>query len=296
MSKAKDEVRKIVLGGPGGKSFSRSDRVRSTRSTPDRTHGQDPRSRRQALPGCDVPGRSRAEPELNGVEMISALANVMSRTSTSPGGSRIRLEQEGLPAGDQRRLDSALIPSIRRLQQGSIPRDQFETNYRELAELGNEEPIDDGAVANADKSGKERAEARRTGSQRSRPMRLSLTSDKDVYKVGDTPVFTVISSKRLLPDAGQSRRQGHRYRAPAEQVPAGQPGEGGCPESVPGTKAPFIFKLQDKGNEPVIAICSEKPEVDGIKNDFKKAPLTEVKNITRTIGERSTIRVRPARS
>ena len=35
-----------------------------------------------------------------------------------------------------------------------------------------------------------------------------------------------------------------------------------------------------------MAVCSDKPEVDGIKHDFNKAPLTEVKNNTRTIGER----------
>ena len=60
----------------------------------------------------------------------------------------------------------------------------------------------------------------------------------------------------------------------------------GVPVSFPGPKAPFIYKLGDKGKETVMAVCSDKPEVDGIKHDFNKAPLTEVKNSTRTIGER----------
>ncbi len=115
---------------------------------------------------------------------------------------------------------------------------------------------------------------------------FALTSDKDTYKLGDTPVFTVVSSRDcfltltniderdtltvLLPNKFQ---QDNRIKA-------------GVPVSFPGAKAPFIYKLGDKGKETVMAVCSEKPEVDGIKHDFNKAPLTEVKNNTRTIGER----------
>ncbi|HWV54279.1 hypothetical protein, partial [Pseudorhodoplanes sp.] len=47
-----------------------------------------------------------------------------------------------------------------------------------------------------------------------------------------------------------------------------------------------IYKLGDKGKETVMAVCSDKPEVDGIKHDFNKEPLTTVKNNTRSIGER----------
>jgi hypothetical protein len=52
----------------------------------------------------------------------------------------------------------------------------------------------------------------------------------------------------------------------------------------PAVKAPFIFKMQDKGFEQVIATCSETADVDGIKNDFAKNTLTTVPNFTRNVG------------
>jgi hypothetical protein len=180
-----------------------------------------------------------------------------------------------------------LIPTVRRLQQNSLPRDQFEAKYRQLAELGDEEPIDEGAAANEDKSDKEKAEEKKNGVAKVKAdVDLALTSDKDVYKLGETPVFTIVSSKDcfltltnidekdtltvLLPNKFQ---QDNKIKA-------------GVPVSFPGAKAPFIYKLGDKGKETVQAVCSDKPEVDGIKNDFNKAPLTTVQNNTRSLGER----------
>ena len=155
------------------------------------------------------------------------------------------------------------------------------------AKRADEEPIDEGSAANEDKSDKERAEEKKNGVAKVKTdVDFALTSDKDVYKLGETPVFTVVSSKDcfltltnidekdtltvLLPNKFQ---QDNRIKA-------------GVPVSFPGAKAPFIYKLGDKGKETVMAVCSDKPEVDGIKHDFNKAPLTTVKNNTRSIGVR----------
>ncbi len=65
MIKAKDEVRKIALNGPGGKAFSRAElRERRRAVSADRQDGQPDRRRCQELRRRDVPRRSRSEPEL----------------------------------------------------------------------------------------------------------------------------------------------------------------------------------------------------------------------------------------
>jgi hypothetical protein len=283
MIKAKDEIRKIALGGPGGKAFSRAE-LREIDGLYPENEKMDAILDGDAKRFQDALFRAGIDPNLNynGIEMITALSQRYEQdVDLTMAAAELGMTKDEFQQATSGGFKPDLIPTIRRLQQNSIPRDQFEVKYRDLAELGDEEPIDDGVQTAEAKDEKKNDIAKvKTG------VDFSLTSDKDTYKLGDTPTFTVVSSKDcfltltnidekdtltvLLPNKFQ---QDNRIKA-------------GVPVSFPGAKAPFIYKLGDKGKETVMAVCSEKPEVDGIKHDFNKAPLTEVKNNTRTIGER----------
>jgi hypothetical protein len=289
MIKAKDEIRKIALAGPGGRAFSRAE-LREIDALYPENERMDKLLDADAKRFQDAMYRAGLDPNLNlnGIEMITALSQRYEQdVDLTMAAAELGMTKDEFQRATSGGFKPELIPTIRRLQQNSLPRDQFEAKYRQLAELGDEEPIDDGAPANEDKSDKEKAEDKKNGVAKVKTdVDLALTSDKDVYKLGETPTFTVVSSKDcfltltnidekdtltvLLPNKFQ---QDNKIKA-------------GVPVSFPGAKAPFIYKLGDKGKETVMAVCSEKPEVDGIKNDFNKAPLTEVKNNTRTIGQR----------
>jgi hypothetical protein len=289
MIKAKDEIRKIAIGGRGGKAFSR-DEQREIEALYIENERMDKVLDGDAKRFQDAMFRAGLDPNLNynGIEMITALSQRYEQdVDLTMAAAELGMTKDEFQQATSGGFKPELIATIRRLQQNSIPRDQFEVKYRQLAELGDEEPIDEGSAANEDKSDKERAEEKKEGVAKVKTdVDFALTSDKDTYKLGETPVFTVVSSKDcfltltnidekdtltvLLPNKFQ---QDNRIKA-------------GVPVSFPGPKAPFIYKLGDKGKETVMAVCSDKPEVDGIKHDFNKAPLTTVKNNTRSIGER----------
>jgi len=169
-------------------------------------------------------------------------------------------------------------PLIRRLQQGTIPRDQFENNYRELAlAITDLNALD---IPGGNSPGASPAVAKPNSNEA-----LSLVSDKDVYKLGDTPVFTVIAKKNCfltlvnLDDKGTATVLLPNKFQQDNKVKAGQEVQ------FPAKNSPFIFRMQDKGFEQVIATCSESSDVDGIKNNFQKEALTTVPNFTRNVGQ-----------
>ncbi|MET0276884.1 MAG: DUF4384 domain-containing protein [Pseudorhodoplanes sp.] len=286
MRKAKDEVRQSVLSG---KSFNKQ-----TRETVEAlyipTEKMDAILENDSRRFQDAMIRAGLEPslKLNGVEMISALANRyeadvdLNLAAAEFGFNKKNFED----ASDD--ADRKFRPLIRRLQQGTIPRDQFENNYRELAlaitdqtavDFPGAAPGGGAAAANAPGGGAP-AVAKPVSNEA-----LSLISDKDVYKVGDTPVFTVIAKKTCfltlvnLDDKGTATVLLPNKFQQDNRVKAGQEIQ------FPAQKSPFIFRMQDKGFEQVIATCSESADVDGIKNNFQKEALTTVPNFTRNVGQ-----------
>ncbi len=282
--KAKDEVRQVVLSG---KSFNRQTRE-AVEALYIPTERMDSILESDTKRFQDAMFRAGLEPslKLNGVEMISALANRyeadvdLTQAAAEFGFNKKDFDE----AADD--ADRKFRPLIRRLQQGSIPRDQFETNYRELAlAISDQEEVKVGGAnaggGNAGGGGGGGAAAvARPGSNEA----LALISDKDVYKVGDTPVFTVLAKKTCfltlvnLDDKGTATVLLPNKFQQDNRVKAGQEIQ------FPAQKAPFIFRMQDKGFEQVIATCSETADVDGIKNDFAKNALTTVPNFTRNVG------------
>lgn len=286
MIKAKDEIRKIALDSPGGKAFSKAE-LREIDALYPENEKMDKILDGDAKRFQDAMYRAGLDPNLNynGLEMITALSQRYEQdVDLAVAAAELGMTKDEFQRATSGGFKPELIQTVRRLQQNSLPRDQFEAKYRQLAELGDEEPIEEEAkVASKD----EPKVAEKNGVAKVKAdVDFALTSDKDVYKLGETPIFTVVSSKDcfltltnidekdtltvLLPNKFQ---QDNRIKA-------------GVPVSFPGAKAPFIYKLGDKGRETVMAVCSDKPEVDGIKHDFNKAPLTTVQNNTRSIGER----------
>lgn len=280
--KAKDEVRQTVLSG---KSFSKQ--IRETvEALYIPTERMDQILEADGKRFQDAMIRAGLEPslKLNGVEMISALANRyeadvdISLAAAEFGFSKKDFED----ASDD--ADRKFRPLIRRLQQGTIPRDQFENNYRELAlAITDQQQVDVPGAApggNSPGGGGSPAVAKPVSNEA-----LSLVSDKDVYKLGDTPVFTVIAKKTCfltlvnLDDKGTATVLLPNKFQQDNRVKAGQEIQ------FPAKNAPFIFKMQDKGFEQVIATCSETADVDGIKNNFQKEALTTVPNFTRNVGQ-----------
>lgn len=279
--KAKDEVRQVVLSG---RSFDRRTRE-AVEALYVPTEKMDQVLEADTRRFHDAMHRAGLEPnlKLNGVEMITALAKRyeddvdLTLAAAELGMSKEDFEEAAKDA------DRKLRPLIRRLQQGSIPRDQFENNFRELAlDISDLEEVQvaaaQGSQASAAKGASKGAVARPQSKEA-----LSLTSDRDVYRQGDTPVFTVLARKSCfltltnLDDKGVATVLLPNRFQQDNRVKAGQEVQ------FPGPDAPFRYRMKDKGFEQVIATCSEAREVDGIKHDFARSALTTVPNYTRSV-------------
>lgn len=156
----------------------------------------------------------------------------------------------------------------RQLEQGHLPRSQFEPQFKELIALVSDDlPVDVAAAGGA-----EVAKVGDTGE-------LTLISDRSDYKVNDQPIFTIKSKtdcNLTLIDVDGSGEGVVIFPNKFQQnnlLPAGK-------EALfPGADAPFKFRLRDPGTETVIAVCNATgKDVDGIKHDFKTRGFTEVGN------------------
>lgn len=205
--------------------------------------------------------------KLNGIEMINALAkrydeNVdLALAAAELGIEKTELVQS---AGD---VDPKFRTMVRRLLQSSVPRDQFEAAFREIAPNLTELKVV--AIPGS----------KPTPAKPASGEDLSLTSDADNYKVGDSPVFTVVSAKDcfltltdldqkgegtvLLPNAHQ---KDNRIKA-------------GVPVQFPGPNAPFKFRMKDPGVETIVAVCSTHADGgDRILHNFQKDPFTSIRD------------------
>jgi mono/diheme cytochrome c family protein len=129
--KAKDEVRQVVLSG---KSFNKQTRE-AVEALYIPTERMDQILESDTKRFQDAMFRAGLEPslKLNGVEMITVL--------TSRYEADVDFIQAAAEFGfDKKKFEDAFVdagrkfrPLIRRLQQGTIPRDQFENSFREVA-------------------------------------------------------------------------------------------------------------------------------------------------------------------
>ncbi len=226
----------------------------------------------------DALRRAGLDPELDsqkvGVESVNFLSkayekSVDLRLAAAEFGLATDAFAEGLTnAGGE---DAQLK---RRLEQGVLPREILEADFKDLiVKVSDNEPIDiAGQPADVAKVGGKTKEE-------THDFDLALTSDRNDYKVNDLPVFSIVSKEDChltLIDVDASGEGTVIFPNKFQQdnlLPAGKE------TKFPAADAPFQFRLKDPGTETVIAICNATgKDVDGIKHDFKKRQFTDLGN------------------
>ncbi|MDT3686122.1 MAG: DUF4384 domain-containing protein [Pseudorhodoplanes sp.] len=285
MRKAKDDIRNVVLAG---RSFPKDVRDQVEALYPP-TEKMDQLIENDGKRFADAMFRAGLEPtlKLNGVEMINALAkryedDVDINLAAAEFG--MTKDEFKSASGDADRKFKALI---RRLEQGSVPRDQFEATYRDLAKsITDDEEV---TIAAAAAAGIKAAAKPAAGIG----AELSLISDRDSYTQGDTPVFTVVSTKDCFLTLSNLDEKGTLTVLLPNKFQQNNRVKAGQEVQFPGPRAPFQYRMADKGVETVIATCSEGSNVDGIKHDFGKANLTTVQNYTRSLARAIAVEGKP---
>lgn len=169
-------------------------------------------------------------------------------------------------------VGGGFIAVKRQLEQGHLPRSQFEPEFKELITLVSDDlPVDLASAAGAAPA----AEVAKVGDTGE----LTLISDRSDYKVNDQPIFTIKSKTDCnvtlidVDGSGEGVVIFPNKFQQNNQLPAGKEAQ------FPGADAPFKFRLKDPGTETVIAVCNASgKDVDGIKHDFKSRGFTEVGN------------------
>lgn len=279
MRKAKDEIRNTVLTG---RVFSTEVRNAVEQLYP----AHDKMDQIIAADGkrfADAMQRAGLEPalKLNGIEMISALAQRYDEdidiklAAHELGMSKDEFARVSFDADKKFRL------IIRRLEQGLVPRDQFESSFTALAlELADEKTIQVAGAAPTSLPGA------------AKKIDLALTSDKDVYKPGETPVFTIVSTRDCFLTLTNKDDQGKGDVLFPNALQRDNRIKANVPFLLPAAESRFQYKVKDKRFETVIAVCTPKDqEVDGIKHDFTRSTLTEVPEYTRSVAR--AIRIEP---
>jgi hypothetical protein len=279
MRKAKDEIRALVLAG---RTFDRETRDAVEAMYPphermDRMIDDD------AKRFADAVARAGLDPtlKLNGVEMINALAKRYEDdidaqlAAASFGLTKTDFAQAAADAGRKFR------PLLRRLEQGTVPFDQFETAYRDLAvDLTDNVLVDVGRGAKQEEIKQKVEEAKKVAAK---TPDLSLISDKSEYKQGDSPVFTIVASKDCTLTLTDVDEKGEGTVLFPNKFQQNNKIKAGQTVTLPGPDAGFVYRMKDKGVETVIAVCAENGEADGIKHDFTRSAFTTVPNYTGSV-------------
>ncbi len=285
MRKAKDDVRELVLKG---RTFPKDVR--------DAVEGlYPPHDKMDALIEDDTKRFADAMKragldstlKLNGIEMINALAKRyeddldLTLASSEFGLKKDEFNQGAADVAQKYR------PLVRRLAQGAVPRDQFESAFRDIApDLTDLKLV---AIRNA----------RPPQPPLTRPIinrdDLSLTSDKDSYNLGDTPVFTIVAPRDCFLTLTDIDERGEGTVLLPNSFQRDNLIRAGVPIRFPGDGAPFQFRMKDKGIETVTAVCAvQAGGGDRIQHDFQKNQFTPVPNYTTTLARSIAVEaVRP---
>lgn len=285
MRKAKDEVRELVLKG---RTFPKDvrDAVEGLYPPHDK---MDALIEDDAKRFADAMKRAGLDStlKLNGIEMINALAKrYEDDLDLTLAASELGLKKSEFNEGVAD-VDQKFRPLVRRLAQGAVPRDQFEAAFREIApDLTDLKVV---AVRNA-----------RQPEQVTKPIivnrdDLSLTSDQDSYRLGDTPVFTIVSPRDCFLTLTDIDERGEGTVLLPNTFQRDNFIKAGVPIRFPGAGAPFQFRMKDKGIETVTAVCATQASGgDRIQHDFQKNQFTPVPNYTSALARSIAVEaVRP---
>ena len=223
--------------------------------------------------------RAGLDPELDSQKVGVESINFLSKAYEKAIDLRIAAAEYGLlaEAFAQGLLDAGgeSAQLKRRLEQGVLPREILEANFKEIiVQVSDNEPIEIAALGAADV-----AKVGGKSKEETHDFDLALTSDRNDYKVNDLPVFNIKSKEDChltlinVDASGEgtvifpNKFQQDNFLAAGKEV------------QFPGAEAPFQFRLKDPGTETVIAICNASGKtVDGIKHDFKTRQFTDLGN------------------
>jgi hypothetical protein len=283
MRKAKDDIRENVLAA--GKSFPKDVREAVEALYPAREK-MDRLIEEDAKRFADAMARAGLDPtlKLNGVEMINAL----SKRYEDDVDVKLAAAEFGLTSDEFAKVsadaDKKFRPFLRRLEQGIVPRDQFEVAFRDLSE----ELTDDEMVVIAGVGERPPAARPNPGAD------LALFSDRDAYRQGDTPVFTVIAARDCFLTLTDVDQKGEGTVLFPNRFQPNNRIRAGVEVQLPGDNAAFRYRMKDRGIETVIAVCTVSDVgVDGIRHDFSRSAFTPVENYTDAVAR--SIAVEPMR-
>jgi hypothetical protein len=213
--------------------------------------------------------------KLNGIEMINALA----KRYEDDLDLALAAAELGIDKADFKQASGDVDPKfrslVRRLSQSSIPRDQFELAFRELAPSLTDLKVV--LIANA-----------RPPQPLAKPIRnddLALTSDADNYRIGDSPVFTVVSARDCFLSLADVDEKGGGTVLLPNAFQQDNHIKAGVPIQFPGPNAPFKFRMKDPGTETIVAVCSTQANGgDRIQHDFQRNSFTSVADYNAVLG------------
>jgi hypothetical protein len=271
LRKARDEVREIVLGS---RTLPRDvrDRVEALHPQQARLDAQIETDMKRF---ADAMRRAGLDPalKLNGVEPINALAKrYEDDVDLALAAAELGIDKSKIKSST---ADQKFYALVRRLEQGAVPRDQFELSYREFAAVMTDQKV----IRVAGQRGRERLpDAARTDE-------LSLTSDADFYRPGDGPVFTIASTRDCYLTLTNVDEKGEGTVLLPNRFQQNNLIRAGVPIQFPGANAPFQYRTKDKGVENIVAVCTVRPgDNDGIQHNFSREAFTSVQNYTRALG------------
>jgi len=224
--------------------------------------------------------------KLNGIEMVNALSDRYEEDiDIVQAAAEFGLTKDQLVKASED-VGKSLKPLVRRLEQDVVPRDQFETSFRDLAtQVTDEQLIQLAANAKAAAANAKVAAAVAKPDKAEAKTDLALTSNLDGYKVGDSPVFTIISARDCFLTLTDVDNKGAGTVLFPNKFEQNNFIRAHVRVTFPGANAPYQYRMKDPGVvETVVATCSEhKRGVDGIKHDFKRSAFTSVSDYTRSI-------------
>lgn len=271
LRKARDEIRDIVLGT---RTLPRDirDKVEALHPAHARMDAQIEADGKRFT---EAMTRAGLEPalKLNGIEPINALAKrYEDDVDLTLAVSELGVERAKLTSSAVAEKFYALV---RRLEQGAVPREQFELAYRDLAVALTDQKIVRVAGQRAQQSLPQAASLDE----------LSLTSDADFYRPGDGPVFTISSTRDCYLTLTNVDEKGEGTVLLPNRFQQDNLIRAGTPIRFPSQNSPFQYRTKDKGIESVVAVCSIRPEGgDGISHNFTREAFTSVPDYTRTLG------------
>ncbi|MDQ0392357.1 DUF4384 domain-containing protein [Labrys monachus] len=292
LRKAKDEVRKAVLADH---SFSKDDRETVAALYPEN-------DRMDALIGEDFDRfnaamkRAGLDPTLKlaGVEMTNALFKryeddlSLRRAAAEYGFQPDAFKEHFIEAGPE------AIALMRRLDQGIVPRDQFEALFIKFVEGATEDRvIDVSSLEGAQKVAEPIFKPSSGGS-----FDLQLTADKSVYRQNDAAVLQVVSTRDCNLFVVNVDKSGTGTVIFPNKFQADNAVKAGQAVVLGGPGSKFKFRLADIGQEKVVAVCrvnNATREIAGTEIDPQHRSFAEIPNFDRGLTRQIIVESNEAR-